>query len=352
MGIISLNISPCEDCELFFYMIEVSSTTISYEILSNSFPVTVDLKEGGVIIDTNIHLANGIYSFTGSFTNEYTIDFTDACGVIISEIVSTCNCPEGYTAIGDGCRLIEITEATIPTDPQFLVSKSHYAYSAGGTIIYSNYNTNGSGTVDRLLTTDWWKNTSLSPVLGPLNRTGVWSEIDPVDDPGNQQVGFTVCINLVETKTYYIGLSADNYATIRINGVDIIIQDYSAIYSSLYSQGTIPILLITNEVIWRYWMVYPIILEAGKNIIEIIGNDIGYIASVGCEIYDATPDELEAITSYNDFGDKLLFSSKDEIGNPVQIGDLGYGYSCPDGYSLVLCDGAPYCRKITEVNCI
>ena len=60
-----------------------------------------------------------------------------------------------------------------------------------------------------------------------------------------------------------------------------------------------------------------------------------------------------AATSYTDLGSKLIFSSKDYIGQPVQIGTGGVGYTCAaGGSSLVLCDGTPYCLQLLTTSTV
>lgn len=340
--------STYEDCELFFYITDVTDSLIEYEITSNRFPVTVQLYSGVTLIDTNIHLSDGTYSFSGVFSDDYTITFTDSCGVTVSTIISIgCDCPVGYTAVGDGCRLIETTSATIPTFPTTLTHMTYSYYTWKGALLFSDYAVDGTGTIQTKFTSNWWRNNVLTTTAGPLNRTGVWASTTT----SNQDVGFTFCANIVETKTYYVGIASDNYVYLKVNGETKFTQDLTAIRDSVYAQGEV-YEIHQDRISWQYWIIYPIVLEAGKNIIEVVGHNISSIAAVGCEIYEAAdPLTIGTWTSYEDMGTSLLFSSKDEIGNETQLGSLGYGYSCPEGYSLVLCDGSPYCRKITEVPC-
>jgi hypothetical protein len=77
----------------------------------------------------------------------------------------------------------------------------------------------------------------------------------------------------------------------------------------------------------------------GQNFPDPIPNP----AALGAEIYDNTAAEIIAATAYGDLN--LVFSTKDYVGQPVQIGSGGIGYTCPSGYSLVLCDGPAYCTQ-------
>jgi hypothetical protein len=106
---------------------------------------------------------------------------------------------------------------------------------------------------------------------------------------------------------------------------------------------------------FNYWFIYPIDIPAGKNILEAVGNNFTDIAGLGVELYDATKADLKAATSDVDLGSKLLFRASDEDGNtiPFERSDTdGYhGYECLPGYSLVTCNGQPYCQKKLFLEC-
>lgn len=259
---------------------------------------------------------------------------------------NSCQCPDGYTNTGEGCYIIETVAAIPPTDPEIIVAERLSDYGWRGTIIYNNYNSSGVGTVNRFLTSSWWKNTNTLVTEGPLNRTGTWAETTL----SNQEFGYSRSIDIPSAKTYYVGVGCDNYATIKINGSEILSQDIAAINTSLRDQGIISSSQ-GDKITWQLWMIYPVYLNAGENVIEVIGNNISGGASLGLEIYDATATELEAVTSYSDLGNDLIFSTKDVIGEPVQLGTGGTGYSCPDGYSLVQENGETYCARITHIEC-
>jgi hypothetical protein len=65
---------------------------------------------------------------------------------------------------------------------------------------------------------------------------------------------------------------------------------------------------------------------------------------LGAEIYNNTAAELIAATSYADLN--LIFSTKDYVGQPVQLGTDDLGYTCPSGYSLAACVEPYVCRLI------
>ena len=258
-------------------------------------------------------------------------------------------CPSTYTLSLDGtfCFKNIDTPATPPTSSENTIAVSHVDYSAWGTLIYDpGYSISGVGTFTQIpYTNSFWVNgsgfptgTGLTTTAGPLNRTGLWSS----STGDGQTIGFSICITAPIAGTYYVGTAGDNFNSIFIDGVNVITQDPLAIATYLNSHGYGG---LSTEVTFRFWHVYPVMLTAGSHVLEVIGNNISDVASMGAEIYNAKSADLHAATSYIALGSKLIFSTKDFIGQPVQIGSGGIGYSCPAGTSLVLCDGSPFCRQ-------
>lgn len=270
-------------------------------------------------------------------------------------------CPPGYTLAPDGtyCYQINVVAATPPSDSENAISVSgpnNFYYGIFGSLIFDpGYNINGTGTFTQIpYTNPFWVNgagyptyPSVSNTQGPLNRSGVWSPT--VLAP--QKVGFSVCVNLTESGRYYVGLACDDFGQIIIDGTTIVLQDRDALKTYLQANGYLyPVGLDPNQVTFNFWFIYPVDLPAGTHIIEVIGNNttgtVAGSATLGCEVYKLTPSQIAAATSYPSMGSGLIFSSKDFVGQPIQIGSGGIGYTCPNGYSLVLCDGAPYCRQV------
>lgn len=198
-------------------------------------------------------------------------------------------------------------------------------YSTYGTEIFSSFDSTGNGSYTTIPTSNsFWVNNNGSN--GPLNRCGVWSTITS----DNQSIGFSVCVTINSEKDYYVGFGVDNYATLKIDAQVIIQQAPTAGQENL-----------------NVWRIYKIHLTQGTHYIEILGNNPYGPASIGFEIYDNTLSQIINATSYNDLN--LVFSSKDQIGKPVQDGDPTLTYSCPDGYSLNYCSSnIPLCSKKHE----
>lgn len=248
-------------------------------------------------------------------------------------------CPINYELAPDNsyCFLEEIIPATPPSGtPNTLVQKTDTSYSACGSYIYSpGYNVNGTGTSAQISTANtFWCNggTCVDNTLvdGPLNRCGLWSSVVS----SNQDIGFGVCIEITETKTYYVAIACDNYGIIKLDGVTIVQQNVAALAAQYPLAG----LLVT----FRIFHIYPVELTAGSHILEMFGHNDSGTAALGCEIYNNTSAEIAAATSYS--GLNLVFSSKDYFGQQVQIGSGGY--TCPSGYSLKTCESPFVCSRI------
>lgn len=258
----------------------------------------------------------------------------------------TC-CPPTYTLSPDStyCYKVEEVAATPPSSSETAVAQTNNAYSTCGSYIYDiGYAPNGTGSAIQIpVVNPFWVNGSGScadstNVNGPLNRTGLWSSTTlPA-----QTIGFGICITIPTEKVYYVGIGCDNYGIIKLDGVTLLQQDPAGL-AAQYGVGPAST--------FKIWHIYPVELTAGPHFLEIIGYNDSGPAALGCEVYDATPAELNAATSYAALGSKLIFSSKDFIGQTIQLGSDGIGYTCPAGYSLSSCDGpTPVCKRILTTS--
>lgn len=161
------------------------------------------------------------------------------------------------------------------------------------------------------------------PYEGPLNRCGIWTCPAGSDTPYSKWIGFSRTITAPATKTYYIGMAADNNFRFKVDGT-IIREETSC----------------SNGENFKIWHIYPVSLTAGQHIIEMEGRNCGSSASFGAEIYNNTPAELAAATSYS--GLNLVFSTKDMIGLNYENGV----YVCPSGYALNTTTTPYTCRKL------
>jgi len=265
-----------------------------------------------------------------------------------TESIPCFDCPTGYTwtSIGSGvCTSIDVISATPPTSPYTAYERKYFEYSMSGTTVYQpGWNVNGTGTEQiHLNTADVWKNTTgyysynnSHPGNGPLNRTGLWANLDTADDvdyPLDTWLGFNYCLTGITGGQYYIGIGADNEFRLEIDGVTIL---------DTYANSGL------DEIAkFREWHVYPITLNAGDHIIGLYGyNLIGTginPAGFGCEIYQNSLTELTTANVLTDLN--IIFTSTDFIGEIIPVikdvngNYLSAGYSCASGYEYAQCDG-------------
>src|SRR5680860_1233989 len=98
---------------------------IEYTITSGLLNITVELLQGLIVIDTNVHSSYGVYAFEDVPEGDYIIRFTGVDGCYGEEEINVCaNCPEGYIAYPDTCILyneqtptysVSYTHLTLPT---------------------------------------------------------------------------------------------------------------------------------------------------------------------------------------------------------------------------------------------
>lgn len=305
---------------------------LNFVLIASGVNVDVD----GTILDSPLPTT------TVDPTEKYVIKaVNELCGFEYEQnLIINAYCPVGYELAPDDtyCFLIEETEATPPTSPENTVAATDTNYSDCGSYIYDvGYNPDGTGVANQITTlNNFWKNGSGTCAPdgntndGPLNRAGLWATTCMSD----QDVGFAICIDIPEEKTYFIGFGVDNYGILKVDGVTVIQQDPTALDLQYGIVGAA----------FHAWHIYPIVIPAGQHIIEVIGHNDLCPAAFGCEIYDNTEAEIIAATSYGDLN--LVFSTKDYVGTPVQLGSDGIGYSCPADYSLAYCESPIVCRRL------
>ena len=224
------------------------------------------------------------------------------------------------------------TSTSAATPPAFtvpLVSAKFTDYSDFGTRFYdTGFSYNGTGTILQTNTTNvvWRKTPGL--LDGPLNRCGasgstiqnfIW-------------YGFSACLTGITTsKTYYIGIAADNEYRLVLDGQEILNT-----YTPTTSGSTDS---------FRYWNVYPVVLSSGDHTLELYGmNDPGAGLNphgFGMEVYNNTLSQLTGATSLSNLN--ILWSSSGRTPATVVQDVSGYylssGYTCsyPAVYSV--CSG-------------
>lgn len=227
-------------------------------------------------------------------------------------------CPDGYTASADGQACVP-NASSVSTDTGLLVAQGNQlaVYSQEGAVFY-----NAAGTVDARRKSSVWGSDSCqiftfsrmaavtassetddtlqtlaarsasNGYCGMLNATGIWLR-QPYD---LKWIGFEACLQVPESKWYYIGYGADNMVRIYIDG-------------RLWREE-----LMANSTDSRpfvLWNVRPVYLSAGQHIITIEGYNSGAQHAVGAEVYNNTLAELN--TDYPAF--RRIFSTNDILEN-------------------------------------
>lgn len=322
------------------------------------------LIEGNVSIDVNGNvLASPLPATSIDPSQQYVLKAVNQlCDFeYVQDVILFPYCPMGYTLSPDESSCFVMTEvpATPPTnsqDAQAVTGPNNFYYGIFGTLIFnSGYAPNGTGPFTQIpYTNPFWVNgtgypafPSASNTQGPLNRSGIWSPT--VTNP--QTIGFSVCIDVPEDGIYYVGMGCDDFGQINVDGNVLVTQNKATMLTYLQAHGyAYPGGLDTQQVCFNFWYVYPVFLTAGTHVVEIIGNNVSGAlpggADIGCEVYNLTAAELTAVTSYAAMGAGLIFSSKDYIGKPIQLGSGGVGFTCPAGFSLKYCDSPPSCVQV------
>ena len=210
--------------------------------------------------------------------------------------------------------------------------------SGGGPELTTQDGTHISATDISDSTNTFWGTGASSPLDGRLNEVGIWAS-------ETEWLGFSECVEITETKTYYIGISGDNYIRFSIDG-DMILDIAPTSSGGDNSNGY-------NHEIWH---VIPYTLSKGKHIIELSGRNESSLVAFGAEIYN--PTDLTTLINSTTIADtNKIFSTIDQIStesNPKYY-DLGetIGYTCPDGYSLDTCNSGNFlCTKIDSFTCL
>lgn len=279
---------------------------------------------------------------------------------------SGCICPEGYTLSPDGLTCIKTvtTPATIPPGTPLTCQGSNEPSAYNGGARFYNDITSLPKPIKLIFPTPTTasivdgSNTTLPFVLdntapwanagapnNRLSRVGVWACPTPCLNcyPQKQWIGFSVCVDVAETKKYSLGIAGDNAVRITLNG-NATPEVYIApllpngnCYPSTQGGSTWPFL---------YWHIFEITLNAGLNTIFLEGYNCEASATFGAEIYDASIAQLQTISSEAILDQYILFSTRDQVGQPFS---LGFEYTCPDGSTISDC-GTPECTQILQAQ--
>lgn len=344
-SIIPLTPNPICTCTVVYnyYILTPCDTTLpTFYTAQNLYPydgTTITFfGQGGVC-----------YTVTGSFNIPQGIASIGVqCPVACQCVIPDCGCPDGYTLNDENlCEgIINVppidnsvqyeVDPAIWNDGSFGINAAEFyeditnkpwpilSTAPGAISIYFD-NTLVPLLVTNTLANQIWGGFS-SSVNYRMRVAGVWTGLGNL--PINEWIGFSYCITLTETKTYYIAYAVDDFARIFIDGTLMLNQD-------------------TSGWAFKKLQIFPITLSSGLHIITGEVKNGGGSALFTFEIYDATLAQLLAVALPGDIDPYIVFSSQDQLGLNWQTGENS-GYSCPDGYALNTCDGL-VCSQIVTV---
>lgn len=327
--------SPCNCYSAYnFYS---SPAYISYVSCSDSSIITVEISP----YDQVNFCATSITDDEGGITTNI-----GDCSLCPTCVNSCEYCGEGYMPYSETeCYKTDVISSTAPLTPISFVDIGYVNYSIYGTYVYNpGYSISGftnpiGGDYVTLPPNTLWKNIAGNTVDGPLNRCGVWVTNYPsFGPPYNVWLGFSQCINITETKTYYVGIAADNDFKLKIDGITIVDSSLSTYWNAASKS-------------FKRWNVYPITLNSGNHIIELYGRNDGSYGGFGCEIYNNTLSELNSATLYSDLNIIFTSSGKTEA-TLVQSNTGEYltsGYTCSTGYVYNSCDNTCVKYEFCEI---
>lgn len=264
-------------------------------------------------------------------------------GVSATLNTSTCTCPTGFTlnTSQTSCTK-ETTVAASGSGQTFTAAKgaTDPSYCHKGLRIYNvnDYNLAGNtvsgGYAHSSNTGSFWSNPTSNLTAGRLNAISVWKSNDP-----NYVGTLTFCatFNVPTDKTYYVGISGDNYVSFQLDGIT------KVNHTNYVSSVAIP-----NP--FNVWHVYPVVLTAGTHQILLSCNNYGFKGGFAAEIYDNTVAQIAAATSTSSL--TRIFSTENYLpGGPNAGGGFCSNYSCPAGYTLDLTNpSSPICRKVENTT--
>ena len=256
--------------------------------------------------------------------------------------VTNCSeCGPSYSAYSETeCYSLDIVGSTPPSTPLYLFGRGFVNYSSFGSYVYnpgysvSGYTNFSGGDYVILPSNTLWKNVSSNTTQGPLNRCGISTTLTGYSPPYNVWIGFSQCIDIPTTKTYYIGVAADNEFKLNIDGIEIVNTKLAAPY--WYGPG-----FFGYNYPFKRWNIYPLTLNSGNHILELyyLNSTTPSPGSFGCEVYDNTLSELSGATTYGDLNVIFTSSGKTQA-TIVQDNSGNYltsGYTCSSGYVYNAC---------------
>ena len=178
-----------------------------------------------------------------------------------------------------------------------------------------------------------WNTTNIFPTNTPnwFEDVGIWAS----GAATGEWYGFTQCVNIPSTKTYYIAFAGNNAIRIKLNGELLLEMN---IGDGLYETLT-------------YANIVPITLSAGTNIFYVEALNYALGGGMAFDIYDTDLATLTAVTTPTQLADLTIFSTASKIGQDFEVGTVTAStYSCPTGFLYSNCTGST-CTMIENQGC-
>lgn len=327
---------------------------ISYTAFTNCndcLPKCYLLTECAPAVSTPIVVSNDLSLYVGQVAKIcdannvchcYHVELSQDCSAAIvipnanasfttCEECNSCDCPPGYTKVGDYCQKITSVPATQnPVIYTAAPGSINNQYGNLGTRFYNNVTVlpypliaSGGQFLDAATNPVPFTSNVVGVWSGPggsrLNTVGIWTTAAP--NPVNEWIGFSQCIQIQTSGTYCIGIGGDDCVRIKIDGV-------------LMAEACI------GFFDFNYWHVFEVNLTAGNHVIVVEGKNAGGPAAFGAEIYNATVATLQGFTTAAEVQGVTVFSTfpKRTDDSVFETGENS-GYSCPPGYTYDSCNG-------------
>ena len=178
-----------------------------------------------------------------------------------------------------------------------------------------------------------WNTTNTYPSNTPnwFEDVGIWAS----GATDGEWYGFTQCVDIPTTKTYYIAFAGNNAIRIKLNGELLVEMNLG---DGLYETLT-------------YANIVPITLSAGTNIFYVEALNYSGNGGMALDIYDTDLATLTAVTTPAQLADLTIFSTASKLGQDFETGTVSAStFSCPTGFLYSNCTGST-CTMIENQGC-
>ncbi|UYQ95595.1 hypothetical protein MKQ68_10830 [Chitinophaga horti] len=329
---------------------------------------TKDLITNSQYVQTFTCDANGNKLYTRYYCNDMR-NFQYTAGIPNCGILAQGQCPPGYVDGPDGLSCIR--PATQSTPVISLVTGSQLTiYGAWGARIINNDLVTARDTIRNDSYWGWSCSSGSSsalrtlipapaPVLalqgdtlpssanlttnatvelcGRLNNAGVWVNASSYNENENIWVGFNKCLQIPESKYYYIGVAADNEYRVFLNGAP------QPVISHLMKNSG-------DSGPFSFWSFYPVYLPQGQHKITMEARNTLGQRTMALEVYDGDIQDLKDHTQQTLFSTASLRNNEmvDLYIRSHATNEIIYRkYSCPNG-DLDICSEPFNCGSMPK----